>query len=492
MSKIILADKQGRIVPRSQMFEAARSCHPDRTHWELDYRDTWRHLSSYNYKRIVSDSQRLFANMGVIKGASIEKADYSIGNAWQPRFLGADREWGDKAEVWLEEWHRICNILGPPFDWNRSLKLISLCVDRDGRCFILFTYTATGWPLIQFIPGHRVGNRRSNKIEEGPYKGLRCINGVILNEYGRAVAYNVLGDSSDEDRIIPAKAMIQVFNPEWWDAGTGLPSVTHAVNDLHDLKDSQDFEKMAMKAASAIGLLEWNERGEAPPEEDGGPVQIVSSASGGEKVTYESMLNGMIRYFKAGSGSKLESFVYNRPPEAWHKFIEYILRTSFAGMRWPIEIAWDSSKIGGANVRLVGNKAKKSIEANQAIIAPIARRIDVFAVAAAISAGWLESNEEWYMWGHTLPAHLTVDDGRDRAGQIDAYRVGFENLSDVLAVKGKDLEAHLRERAKEEKLKDEIAAEYGIDSTRLGFLTPNGNAPQSSGYQQEQEQDDEK
>lgn len=463
-------------VARSALWDAGDwSRWRDRSSWRIETKDTWRHIDSYTFARIVSDSQRLFANLGIVKGAALEKADYAFGTAWQPRFLGANRKWGERAGAMLADWHRSCNVLGYPFGWNKGLALASLCMDRDGRSFAYTFRTDSGYPLVQFVPGHRIASRRSGEIKDGKYRGFISTNGVIMTGYGRPVAYEMPATRKDEDRVIGRDRMMQVFDPEWWDGGTGLPAITHAVLDLHDLKDTQDFEKLAIKAASAISLLEYNEAGNAPdPEEEGSPV-VTSKAADGGMVHYETMLGGLVRYFRSNSGSKLESFISSRPPETWHRFVEYILRCCFAGLRWPIEIAWDASKIGGATVRLVRNKAVAAVRCRQDLLAPLALRLDAFAVGCFIDAGWLEFDAEWYKWGHTRPAEITVDEGRDAQNFERLYRIGAKNLSDWLGPAGKGLEDHLRERAREAKLKEQIAVEEGVDASV--FTAPvNGGA----------------
>ena len=82
-----------------------------------------------------------------------------------------------------------------------------------------------------------VGQRdmRQDRITEGPYKGLQMVQGVVVNEFGRAVAYNVMGEKPKEDKIYSARDMIQIFDPRWADQVRGFPIFMHALLDLKDL-----------------------------------------------------------------------------------------------------------------------------------------------------------------------------------------------------------------------------------------------------------------
>ncbi len=476
---------------RSQLWDAGDwRRRPERSSWRIDIKDTWRHIDSYTYNRIVCDSQRLFANLGVVKGAALEKADYAVGEAWNPVFLGRDRKWGERAAEMLREWHMTCNILGAPFNWQKSLALASLCVDRDGRSFVRLFRTDSGYPLIQFIPGHRVKSSQPGEIIRGEFTGNVSTNGVIMTPYGRAIAFEIAPQKPDQKpAFVLASRMIQIFDPEWWDSGTGLPSVSHAVLDLHDLKDSQDWEKLALKANSAHSLLEYNETGE---REDDGNELVESTAADGSTFHYETLMGGMIRYFRANSGSKIETHTYNRPPEEWHRFIDHILRSCFSGMRWPLEIAWNPEKVGGATVRLVRNKAVRSVKCRQSVLAPPARRIDAFAIAAFIDMGELDANPEWYRWGHTLPPQITVDEGKDAQAFERLYNLGAQNLEDWLGPQGKDIEEHLRQRARAWKLKQLIAKAEDVPMEAFERAT-NGQAaggPTQGKDPKEKEEDD--
>lgn len=416
-------------------------------------------VSLSDWLGLVSDSRKLFANLGPAKGAICDKNTYAVGRAWDPKFLGQDQAWGKQAETWLREmWYPTADVRGGMFDFKTDLYIAGVSTDRDGEVYILLTESPDGWPQIQLIPATQIGNgqMKDGIIESGPYRGLRMMQGVIVNPQGRAVAYNVLGYERADDRIISARDLIQVYDPEWADQVRGLPVFTHAILDLKDLRQTQGYEKMACALASSIGLIEHNELGAPDPNDPMNVLKRQPSDAVGviPSVTTQEVTGITARFFRAGSNSKLEAFKSDRPGDAWAQFMDRLIRNACTGAGWPFELTWDSSKLGGANVRLLVARAMRTIEDRQDLLRPIARRVAGYAVAKAIKRGDLPPNPEWYAWGFQMPARMTVDFGRDGKSTREDYILGLTNLGDILAEEGKGLDQHIADRAVEnEKLR---------------------------------------
>ena len=408
-----------------------------------------------DWRILVSDSRKIYANVGPAKAAIDDRAMYSVGRSWLPKFEGENREWGETARNWLvDEWYPIAEVRGT--DFQSSLNLISIATDRDGDVFVLFTESEDGYPQFQIIPAHMVGQRNNEAVvKDGPYRGLAISHGVITNKVGRAVAYRVLGPDRDgkADTDISARDMVQIFDPTFTDQLRGFPAFTHALLDLKDLRMVQGYEKMAAAIASSIGLVEHNELGSADP---GDPLVALASRlneTGTTTTTTDIVTSehsgGMVKYFKSGSGGKLEQLENNRPGEGWERLMNRLIRNACAGAGWPYELTWDSSALGGANVRLIVAKAMRSVEDRQDLLRPFARRFVGWAVAKQIKRGKLAASEDWWKWGFTLPARMSVDYGRDGNSVREDYKLGLSNLGDILAEEGRELHQHIKERAAE-------------------------------------------
>lgn len=449
-----------KIAGLSYLVDAANPREIYQRPFEIQTYDTvHEEISLTDLLRIVSDSRKLYCNLGPLKGAVDDKAVYSVGRAWAAKSTATDRAWAEKAQKWVNEiWYPMADARGSPFDFKTDLFLLSVGADRDGDIFILLTESADGWPMIQLLPTQMIGQRNdeSKILDSGPYAGLRMIQGVVVNEVGRAVAFQVLGRSEADDQLYSARDIIQVFDPQWPDQVRGFPAFMHAILDLKDLRQMQGYQRIYAMLMASIGLVENNELG-APNADD--PTQLLRGNASpfvgpaDPRITVQETMGVTTRFFRSGSGSKLEEMKSERPGDAVIQHMNRLIRNACTGAGWPYELTWDPSALGGANVRLLIARAMRSVEDRQDLLRPIARRIVGYAVAKAIKKGFLEDNDEWYAWDFAMPARMTADYGRDAKADLADYQAGLTTLTDILDEEGKDLDAFIaRKKTEQEKL----------------------------------------
>jgi len=414
-------------------------------------------VNSTDRDQLVSDSRKLYANLGPVKGAVDAKAMYAVGRSWLPKFEGKDEEWGEAARRWLiDQWYPVAEIAGR--DFQTALFLASVAVDRDGDIGCSLTEYETGFPAIQLLPTQGIGLRGSevdskHVLKLGEYEGLRCYDGVVVNGQMRAVAYHLLGEEPAADSYASARDLYLLQEPSWVDQVRGFPGFAHAILDLKDLRTTQGYEKMACALASSIGLLEWNETGLADATDPA--VALGGGLASTPQLVSKEYLGGTVRHFKADSGSKLAAFKNERPGDQWQMFMDRLIRNAMSGINWPFELAWNISALGGANTRFIVATAMRSVEDRQDLLKPFARRAVGYAVAKAIKAGILPPNAEWWRWSFTLPPRMTADYGRDAAAQREDYLQGIVNLTEICAERGIDVDLHIAEReAENQKLVD--------------------------------------
>jgi hypothetical protein len=190
------------------------------------------------------------------------------------------------------------------------------------------------------------------------------------------------------------------------------------------------------------------------------------------------MGGGMIQYFRAGSGSKIESIKHDRTSATWENFQDRILRKAFAALGWSISLGWKPEGNGVAT-REELMRAQKTLDDIQDVTDRVAIRAVGYAVAKAQKLGILPQNPDWYKWSFTKPAKMTVDDGRTGKTWVDMWRSGLVNMSEYLGAKGIKLETHYMQRADEIAKRKLIAAKasakYGveIEDREMAMLTPN-------------------
>jgi hypothetical protein len=417
--------------------------------------------------RLMSDSRKIFSNLGPAKAAIVDKSVYSFGRAWAPQFNGDHVEFGKLATQYLtDEFYGLCEISNSG-DFQTQLHLASVSVDRDGDVGILLTEDTSGNARFQLIASNQIGSRTDAlTVEAGPYRGLRQTDGVALNAFSQPVAYCILGASEDgkEDRWVSARDLVFLYEPEWVGQLRGLPCFSHAILDLRDLRTVQGYERLASAVASSIGLVEHNETG-MPDLSDPQTLLRRGNSAIQTGVTTEDIAGGTVKYFRANSGSKLEFLKSERPGEAWESFMDRLIRNAYAGANWPFEMSWDSSKLGGANIRLIVSKAMRAVEDRQDLFRPAARRLVGYAVAKAIKNGRLPESADWWRWSFAMPQKLTVDYGRDSKSQREDYAAGIINLGDILAERGVSLDNHIAARQAENAKLEAAGLDFGEDKS---------------------------
>jgi len=440
--------------------------------WETTaFRDLDDLITTSSYKNLVSNNRKLYANHGIVRGVINQKAMYSVGQAFLPRFLGRDKIWKTEANEYLSRFYKTCNVSGQ--DLQTTLYILSVAIDRDGDAFVLLTETDDKYPQIQVIPAHQVGQRDDAKtVSEGKYKGFKIKKGIIFQKNGRPVAYRVLGETSNDDKDISATSLIHIFESEYPEQSRGLGLFSHAVNQFRDMADSTERELTAQLLLASIAFVEHNPFGAS--EDDDITREVGDSIDG--KPTCVNYEEGSIKFFKSGDGSKLEAVNNNRPSAEWQAFHDRLERIALVGCNWPKAMV-DAPQGNGTADRIALRQAMRSCEDRQALLMPVALRIVVYALAKGIKNGSLNPNDEFYKWSFSTPPSISIDVGRDSNALREEYKLGLKNLTTILEEEGKNLEDHLYERATEEAMATlirlEIEKEYNttIDPIKMRMFS---------------------
>lgn len=445
-----LVDQFGQPVSFSRFLDGAEQSNT-RPAWATRAEGIRRAVSVYDWRTVVSASRRLFGNMGIPKGAIQQRATYSTVGGWTPVFLGKDKTWGEMATAWLtEQFYPCCEVRGGAFDFVTTLKIDSETIDHSGGFGVLLTTSADGFPQTQRIPIHRFGSRYDTLeviLSEGAYAGCKMHQGIIYNAKGRPVAYRIYEDPVNLDapsgdfQDISARDLIHVYDPEWYDQGHGFPAFTPVLNDLRDMKQSKEWEQLAMLQSSAIGLVEHNETGAEDPNDPAILQNTDSATTSG--IQTQTLEGGTIRYFKANSGAKLDYYAPNRPNDEWDRFNDRLARGALLALPWPFSLVWKSEG-GGTDKRADIEQARSSIKERQAVIRPYARRIVQYAISKAMvpvsegGIGALPFNADWWRWAHAMPPLMGIDDGRNNKQRLDDLKYGTVTLEEDQAQRGKN------------------------------------------------------
>lgn len=455
-------------------------------------------LTSLDRTRVLTIGRWLFQNCSPVRGALNEIASLATSTVI-PQFDGSDKAWGEAAESYLYESGRFLDVRGWPFDTDTFNRLLVLAVRRDGDQYVLLTEDESGEPKVQVIPAHRIGSRGLQEVASGPFKGRAIRDGVILDDYGRAIGYRVLGETAEDDRDFSSNDLFPAFDPDFADQVRGFSALGASVIDWQDLSDTRRFELWAQKKFASTAILETNEAG-AP---DMGEATIITEGTEAADTTDgisvkpvygEEMRGGETRYFRSGTGSKWDIPVADRPSANQQAFAADTVRQALHGIGWSYDFSLDPTKAGGAQMRIVIDKANRQLAyIRERILAPVRRRIDGWRIAKAIKNGRLAPNAEWWKWEYQFAAELTADAKYASDVDLQEMRAGITTQAAIAAKRGRwwQDDNDQKEREADDRLAraGRLAAKHNIPFAmaldQLAILTPNGNPAQAAAAQPE-------
>ena len=454
--------------------------------------DIDRLIPSGDRRTLASLSARLYVNVGVLKACVDQKADYSVGEAWLPSYVGStDMDDGKSIAKFLQNvFLPQCDVRGGIFDWWKMLELCSIAIDRDGDVFLMMIRGADGFPRIQIIPSHRVFSRNpQTTVEGGPFSGYAIRDGVIYYASGRPAAYRVnFGKNGKEDfKDIPASDIIHLFDPTFSEAGRGLPAFTHALEDLKTCLASTEDERIRQMIISRLHLTVFNDGG-APDLDD--PMTELDGTMDGSPAEFSTkQFPGGVMYLPADGNQRIEQIKHDNPGPVWEAFQDRLIRQAVVGAGWSLSLVWKPTGQGTAE-RAEIVKARRAIVKRQGLLFYAARRIMAWAYSVFYENKRVPELDFPTAWDFSRPPRLSVDDGRESKMELDELITGSRNLSEVLEARGLTEEEFEEKRARSVWLRKykarsvaaELNAKYGadivIEDREMFMQTPNEMAPQ--------------
>lgn len=452
--------------------------------------DTHRNISNIGRRVMLSLGRWLFSNFSTVRGALLEQAGFAS-SSYVAQYTGRNEPWGHQAEEWLEQHDKICDVRGAPFNMRVYRRNLILSVLRDGDMGTMLVKTADGYPMIQCIPSHRIGSRLNVTIVEdtaSPYDGARIIDGVIVDDQGRAIAYRVMGENPwdySTYKDVPARDMFLSYIPEYVDQNRGWSCLGSSLFDWQDVKEYRQFEMMAQKVGAAITLIEKNEEGEAPPGTPALTLASPDSSTAGTPtgLVTESYSGGLIRYVRSTvPGAGIDPFKNDRPSGNQQAFEDKVVRSCFHGMAWSVDFSLDPSKVGRAEMRLILDKINRLIaEKQDLLLLPACGRIDGFRLSVAIGLGLLPEDVDWWRWDYQGPAKFTADAKNESDMAINEHRTGHRTLKRICA-DNSDYWEDVQDQLIAERVRlEEKCKAKGIDPDKIQMFSANPPAQPDNG-----------
>ncbi len=424
--------------------------------------DAKRDLSPSVRTELVRRSRYLHKNSGFVRELVGNMAIYSTGDGIKPQAQSADPVWNRQAEEYFTLWAARCEVTRR-FSFEECQSVICRAVDVDGEYFVHKTRGADGRPLLQLIEAHRVGDNAGSK---------ETVDGIGVDAFGAPLFYRMIEDS-DGTRDLPAEAVLHVFEPESVTAIRNAPIFQHSINHILDEMELLALEKHAVKDNADIARVLKTDRGEISEDGDFSlPVTGTSLQDPSDPVSLQKIVGGKLVALKPNES--IDSFEPKRPSPTFTGFLEHLRRDSALGVL-PFEFAADSSKVGGAGVRLVVAKADRRFSYRQLIlIQRLIKPVWAYVIGDAIARGELPAQPDWHRISCTTPRRITVDAGREAQQNRADVEAGLKTLSDHFSELGADFTEEIERRAQDAKLILETAQKYGLPLEML--WRPEGGA----------------
>jgi len=427
--------------------------------WPQDFKKT---MTVFDRMETTRKMRWLELNAGLIRQVLADMALYTVGNGIKPQAQSGDEMWDDSAEAYFKQWAaRACDITGR-FSFFELQHICCRLMDRDGECFIIKTRGPGGEPRLQIIESHRVGNSSNNEVPPG------MVDGILFGPYGQPISYNVIR-SDGSSRLVPANAVIHLYEPELASGARAYSPLQHSINNLVDMLEILSLEKLAVKTSSDITRTISREN----PNFDG--TQSDFEAFGmkpqdyGDGMTDPSEASTFLggKVLALAPGEKLESFESNRPNKTFDGFIEHLERDSLAGML-PYEFVANPTKAGGAVMRFVVAKADRKFSHRQAVMVQrFLTPVWGYIIGSAIKDGFLRTTEAWTNVTWTTPKRVTVDAGRDAQQNRQDIESGLKTLTENYLEEGQDPKEQMRSNAAEKRYLLDLSKEFNVPLSML-------------------------
>lgn len=440
-------------------------------------------VSDSDWYHLLKHARDAWANNGSLSNAINDLSDLATNDSWYAQYDGDSSDWGDEAEEAIGAWQEICDIRGISYPLQTLFKLVIISVIRDGDCLCVFTSAADGkYPKLQFIPAHRIGSRGKGVIESGLFTGYTVAYGLIYNDSGAIIGFNILGNAADgsQDIQVSSTDAHYCFMPQWIDSGVrGYSALSPALGDLASYGEIKRMETLGLKARANIALVKSLPEGSPELQTPAGytdspDCQTTTNPPTAAKFTksIEKLQGGEVPVFEASSGAKIE-FIQgpNRPDQNAEKFMtDHILRNGFATIGLPLEYAF-SIDSGGSTTRLILAKVQRRVEAIQSqVLYPLWKRINGFAISRFIKYGYVStppSDKDWRSFSPTYPKSISIDAFKDTKSDDLSVQKCWTTNTQVAASYGYSFKKNVKQKSKELQFVAQVAAKDGVDKNEL-------------------------
>lgn len=423
-------------------------------------RDFSEMLSDSTWVKMIEDC-RFIARLPLASATLNEKSRLITSGGFKPIYTGTDKDWGNKATQLLHRNRQNVDVRGFANSFCANYERACIGQSRDGAIYRLNVSGKNGFPLSQWLEAHRIGSRGKKLVSEGPYAGLRLVNGHVLSPTGRTVAYNVLGNTMMEDQIIPARFITCITNPRSPSEVRSWPELAPAVLTLWDVAEFRQYEAMKQKIASSITAVEETPTGMAAGPQKKRPAQS-GTADQYQTLSDESIVGGLWRYVKKGAGNLIFPKT-DTPSIDTREFTKELEMQAVVGMGFRVDYFDNTGKNSAAN-HAAAAQINNIVAYGFTQIMPYALAEIHWRISSHIARGDLEPNDTWMEWSFLPPLKYTPNPSRTTALKLKEYEYGLISEDDyTMEIYGMPAREVALRRANYLLQEDEILASTQVD-----------------------------
>ena len=420
--------------------------------------DSRTEIDTWDLSMLSRQARSLEANMPAVSLVIETMVDLM---GWlQPMPTTQDREWNELARALFERRFS----LGNGFDvsgrlsWELAQEWIERRALVDGDCLVVKSRAADGGAVFAFYEAPQLYS----------YAGSGGQPGVVTDDATRVLYYLVSQDGGSP-KYVPGPSGFLYSQKKSPLRVRAVSEIASAVTNASDVQDVQAFTKAGIKFSSSYAVVETKDkdvqRAEAQTawkNANGMGAGSTQQPANGESANVQpyppTMPPGMgepaprlgSQVVSLGPGRRLEVIHDNRPSNETRSFMELLTGTIAQAVGLDPAVVFSPEKLGSASARYTLQKTRRTIRRRLLVRAAWCLWCWRHFISCEIAAGRLRrcQDEHWDSVRWVPLRDLTIDAGREIAGQINAVRECLADADEwTMATAGKTQKQILTERA---------------------------------------------
>jgi capsid protein len=313
---------------------------------------------------------------------------------------------------------------------NRFIKMVQhafmgLLIDGDhGFAEIDPEFSPTQRYILQNVEADRIGNPTEEKHSE------EYVGGITFDKQtGRVVSYRVFRRTRTGQYVEPVEytpdQFIHLIDADRCDEYRGRTKLMRLLNDMRDIREINEAEKIAIKTQSQWAAL----FGTKDPYNKTGPDAWTGKTSDGTN-TQDAKWGQILRM---GQGENFSMITPSaRPSGAYMTFFQILIRKMAVSLGVSYGLMWDLATLGGVTARIEVQADLRRVQYWQKLLVDkILNRVRRKVIAEAISMQELPPHPGWMECAWSFGPWLSTDVGYETQADIQLAGSGLLPVDDI-------------------------------------------------------------